>query len=99
MPATPARRMRELDTAESKREEGRRANEAKYTEFKLGCDEGQVSACNSLGEWWAIMRQDFEAAARLYTPACLESRHPQACLNLGQILGEGEGEGGAGKHG
>jgi hypothetical protein len=87
MPSTPARRLREMEEAEAKREAGRRGNEDKYTEFKLGCDGGQVSACNSLGEWWALMRQDFHAAARLYAPACLAHRYPQACLNLGLILG------------
>lgn len=63
-------------------------NEAKYTEFRMGCDAGSADACNSLGEWYALMRQDFRKAVELYTPACLDSKHPQACLNLGLVLGE-----------
>lgn len=88
MPSTPARRMRDAEEADAKREAGRKQNEDKYTEFEMGCDAGQVSACNSLGEWWALMRQDFHSAASLYTPACIEHKYPQACLNLGMILGE-----------
>jgi TPR repeat protein len=73
------------------REAGRAGNEAKYTAFKLGCDAGDVAACNSLGEWWALMRQDYNKAAELYTHACVQARHPQSCLNLGLLLATGRG--------
>jgi TPR repeat protein len=88
MPPTPARRARDLEAVEADREAGRRATEEKYTEFKLGCDEGLPESCTALGEWWAMMRGDYHAAARLYTPACLKHRNGQACLNLGRTLGE-----------
>ncbi len=90
MPATPARHQRDVEANEALREVGRKANEDKYWEFKAGCDEGSPMACTSLGEWWALMRQDFHKAARLYTPACVEKKYPQACLNLGLILGESQ---------
>jgi hypothetical protein len=88
MPATPSRRAREQANEASLREEGRMANEAKFTEFQLGCDAGEAHACTSLGEWYSVMRNDFVRAAELFTQPCLEKRHPQACLSLGMMLGE-----------
>ena len=87
MPPTPSRLQREQEREQAARDEGRQANEAKFTEFKLGCDSGLAHACTSLGEWYSAMRGDFARAAELYTGPCLDQRHPQACLNLGLILG------------
>ena len=86
MPPTPSRHQRNSAAEEASREAGRAANEAKYTEFLMGCEAGQAHACTSLGEWWSVMRGDFAKAAELYTEACLEKRHAQACLNLGMFL-------------
>jgi TPR repeat protein len=91
MPVTPARAAREKEKSEQKREEGRLANEAKYSEFKIHCDNGVVGACNALGEWFAMMREDFKQALDLYKPACLEHKHPQACYNMGNLLILGKG--------
>lgn len=88
MPYTPARTARELEKQERARDAGRQQNEIKYSEFKINCDEGDPGSCNSLGEWWALMRQDFRQALDLYTTTCLERRYPQACLNLGNMLCE-----------
>ena len=84
---TPSRRAREAEAEAASRAAGRAANEQKFTEFRLGCDAGEAHACTSLGEWFVLMRGDFARAAALYTTACLEKRHPQACLNLGTMLG------------
>ena len=86
MPATPARAAREAEKNEQKREEGRMQNEAKYTEFRVNCNMGDAGACTSLGEWFAMLRQDFRQAMDLYTPMCLERKYPQACLNMGNLL-------------
>lgn len=91
MPPTPARHARELEQEQKARDTARKANEDKYTEFYMGCEAGSASACTSLGEWWAIMRNDFTKAAELYTTACIKDRFPQACLNLGNILSAGRG--------
>lgn len=91
MPSTPARKIRDATTVEQQREIGRQANEDKYAEFKRSCDENQPAACTSLGEWWALMRHDFHKAVQYYTPACVEQKYPQACLNLGLILTNGSG--------
>jgi len=77
-----------LEKSEVARLQGRAGNEAKYTEFASLCEEGNVSACNSLGEWYAMMRSDFGRAAGLYTTACLRDGYPNACYNLGIALGE-----------
>ena len=88
MPTTPSRRAREQLNESALREEGRLANEIKFTEFQLGCEAGEAHACTSLGEWYSVMRNDFVRAAELYTQACVEKHYPQACLSLGMILGE-----------
>ena len=87
MPATPSRQQREQEQEKASRDAGRLANESKFTEFRMGCDAGSAHACTSLGEWFSAMRADFPRAAALYTDACVEQRHAQACLNLGMILG------------
>ena len=89
MPVTPSRYMREQSAEDVSRDSGRAANESKYTEFKMGCDEGNAAVCTALGEWWAMMRGDFVKAVDLYGPACATGRVPQACLNLGQLMAEG----------
>ena len=81
--------MREQSAEDVSRDSGRAANESKYTEFKMGCDEGNAAVCTALGEWWAMMRGDFVKAVDLYGPACATGRVPQACLNLGQLMAEG----------
>jgi len=45
---TPARRRRELAKRDTLQE---KLNEEKFTEFRIGCDEGDPTACHSLGEW------------------------------------------------
>ena len=80
-----------MERADTLREEGRSENEAKYTEFRLGCDGGNAAACNSLGEWFALMRQDFATAVGYYRSACFERRYPQACLNYGLVVANGRG--------
>jgi hypothetical protein len=88
MPLTPARSAREAERQDRARDVGRAANEVKYSEFRINCDGGDPGACNSLGEWWAMMRHDFQAALGLYRGACLERQYPQACLNMGTLLCE-----------
>jgi TPR repeat protein len=90
MPATPARAARDASLDDVTRDAGRAANEAKYTEFRMACDEGHAASCVALGEWWAMMRGDFARAADLYGPACLaQPPEPTACLQLGVLLAEG----------
>jgi TPR repeat protein len=83
---TPARAAREADKRNAANEKSRLENEAKYTGFKMGCDEGAVEACCSLGEWYVLMRKDYDAAAELYTSACLEKHHAQSCVHLGALI-------------
>ena len=87
MPVSPSRAARELVAENEAMDAGRAANESKFTEFRMACDTGHPPSCAALGDWWAMMRGDFAQAAELYTPACLEHKWPQACLNLGQMLG------------
>lgn len=89
---TPARHLREQARVELEKEKGFKDNESKFTEFDMGCSAGQVSACNSLGEWYSLMRQDFRKASEMYTNACFEHKYPQACLNLGTMMLTGKGD-------
>ena len=89
MPATPARQSREREKRTVDMDAKQAAMEGKFTEFSAGCEAGSVGACTSLGEWYSLMRQDFAKAATYYAPACLNSRYPQACWNLGNMLASG----------
>lgn len=60
MVVTPARAARDAKAADAASELGYKLNEAKYFEFKTSCEEGDVPACTSLGEWWAVMRHNYE---------------------------------------
>ena len=52
MPTTPARRLRDAEDVDAKREEGRRANEDKYAEFRAGCEGGSATACPTGSPTW-----------------------------------------------
>ena len=84
--STPARLARENERRNSANEKSREENELKRTAFQMQCDAGSTESCNSLGEWFVLMRSDYKRAAKIYTPLCLEKQHPQACLNLGNLV-------------
>jgi TPR repeat protein len=89
MPATPARVQRDRAKASLEAEAGKSENEDKFFEFQVGCNNGRASACNALGEWYQLMRNDDEKALDLYGNACIIDRYPQACLNLGKLFAMG----------
>lgn len=85
---TPARREREWRKGD---DAVKRQNEERYTEFRLGCDEGDATACNSLGEWWATMRGDYSSAQQIFHTTCNDYQHASACLNYGIMAAAGRG--------
>lgn len=60
----------------------------KFVEFRLACDDSDATGCHSLGEWWAVIKEDFEKAADIYRVNCLERKHGPSCYNLGRFHGE-----------
>ena len=90
MPATPARQERERSKRAAEMEAKAAVMEGKFAEFAASCEAGSVGGCTSLGEWYALMRHDYAAAAALYAPACLQGGYPQACWNLGNMLAAGK---------
>ena len=91
---TPARRDRESQKANDERERGKKQNEDKFTGFTMGCNDGNgdPAACNSLGEWYLLMRSDVISASRAFAPACFEKLHPQSCLNIGRLMSSSGGK-------
>jgi TPR repeat protein len=91
---TPARRDRESQKATDERERGKKQNEDKFTGFTMGCNDGNgdPAACNSLGEWYLLMRSDVISASRAFAPACFEKMHPQSCLNIGRLMSSSGGK-------
>lgn len=85
---TPARREREWRRSDDM---ARKQNEERYVEFRIGCDEGDPTACNSLGEWWATMRGDYKQAGELFASTCTRMDHAGACLNYGIMAAAGRG--------
>jgi TPR repeat protein len=90
---TPARRDRESQKANDERERGKKLNEDKFTGFNIGCNEGtgDPAACNSLGEWYLLMRSDVISASRAFSTACFEKSHPQSCLNVARLFTSSSG--------
>ena len=85
---TPARRERERLKGDAQM---RRVNEVRYTEFRMACDAGEATACNSLGEWWSVMRGQYDKAATVFARACIDMGQPQSCMNLGILYASGRG--------
>eukprot|EP01138_Halocafeteria_seosinensis_P010179 gb/GECG01010396.1/.p1 GENE.gb/GECG01010396.1/~~gb/GECG01010396.1/.p1 ORF type:complete len:243 (+),score=37.06 gb/GECG01010396.1/:1-729(+) len=86
---TPARRMRDM---RKQQEEMQKYYDDKYDEFYMACENDRDSTgCHSLGEWWAVVKQDYEKAANIYFPNCHERDHASSCLNLGLLKATGRG--------
>ena len=77
---TPARAERERLRAGALQ---RKLNEEKFTEFRLACGEGDGTACNSLGEWWATMRGDYARSMAIFADNCAANGHANSCFNAG----------------
>jgi hypothetical protein len=75
---TPARRERERLKADALQ---RKLNEEKYTEFRIACDEGDATACNSLGEWWSALRGDYTKSLAVFRANCDLNKHANSCFN------------------
>eukprot|EP00500_Bicosoecida_sp_ms1_P001059 CAMPEP_0203810076 /NCGR_PEP_ID=MMETSP0115-20131106/2713_1 /ASSEMBLY_ACC=CAM_ASM_000227 /TAXON_ID=33651 /ORGANISM="Bicosoecid sp, Strain ms1" /LENGTH=242 /DNA_ID=CAMNT_0050718853 /DNA_START=54 /DNA_END=778 /DNA_ORIENTATION=+ len=91
MPAamtTPSRAARERRKAAELEEQ---IKGEKFVEFRLACDDGDATGCHSLGEWWALVKEDFGKAADLYRTNCLERRHGPSCYNMGRLHANGRG--------
>lgn len=59
--------------------------------FRTGCeDEGDPTACYSLGEWYAVMTGDYQKASELYRTSC-DGGHANACFSLGLLYLKGLG--------
>jgi hypothetical protein len=84
---TPARRKREMDKAD---EEQRRIDEEKYVGFSVACNNDDGHGCQSLAEWYALLRGDYGKAADIYKANCAERRYANSCFNLGILYGETE---------
>lgn len=83
---TPARRMREM---RKQQEQMQQYYDDKFHNFSMACEnENSPTACHSLGEWWAVVKQDFEKAASVYHENCHQRNHPSSCLNLGLLRGK-----------
>ena len=82
---TPARRERERLKADALQ---RRLNEEKYTEFRVACDEGDPTACNSLGEWWSALRGDYNKSLAVFRANCDMHKHANSCFNAALQLSE-----------
>eukprot|EP00939_MAST-03C_sp_MAST-3C-sp1_P001109 g1109.t1 len=66
--------------------------EEKLIVFRSGCeDEGDPTACYSLGEWYAVVKKDYAKAASLYADSCNRGQHANACFSLGLLYLKGLG--------
>mmetsp|Transcript_4649 Transcript_4649/g.5867 ORF Transcript_4649/g.5867 Transcript_4649/m.5867 type:complete len:238 (-) Transcript_4649:689-1402(-) len=57
----------------------------KKVEFETGCDQGNASACFSLGEWYQLIAKNVPEASKLYDKTCYKSNHANSCFNLATL--------------
>ncbi|EWM21891.1 hcp beta-lactamase-like protein [Nannochloropsis gaditana] len=77
--------------------EGLQAIDPEYEErmlaFEMDCDKGKGDAwaCHSVGEFLAVVKGDYNKAAKVYTDNCAKYSHPPSCFNLGRLYLGGRG--------
>ena len=57
----------------------------KYEIFKAGCDDGDATACYSLGEYYAVVDEDKTKAAAIFSENCKTRKHGSSCFSLGRL--------------
>eukprot|EP00941_MAST-03F_sp_MAST-3F-sp1_P005876 g5876.t1 len=65
--------------------------EDKYVDFKIACDEGDPTACYSLGEWYAMVKEDKETAATIFRENCNKRNNGNSCFSLSLMYLRGQG--------
>lgn len=53
----------------------------------MACSEGDIHSCHSLGEWWAVVKQQYSKAAAIYKSNCEDHSHGTSCYKLGVLYG------------
>lgn len=61
--------------------------ELKMTAFEVDCNggEGEPMACHHVGEFYTVVKNDFERAAKIYEKNCNEKKYGPSCFNLGRL--------------
>lgn len=67
--------------------------ELRHLEFKMNCNDGDGDgmACHSLGEWHAVVKQDYASAADIYRKNCDKQNYSASCFNLARLFLAGKG--------
>jgi TPR repeat protein len=59
--------------------------------WRLGCDEGDATACYSLGEYYAMVKDDKVRAAAIFRENCRERSNGNSCFSLALMSLRGHG--------
>jgi hypothetical protein len=63
------------------------AYETKMAAFEVDCNDGkgEAMACHHAGEFYTVVKDQFDRAAKIYETNCTEKRYGPSCFNLGRL--------------
>ena len=64
------------------------AYDAKMAAFEVDCNDGngEPVACHHVGEFFSVVKEERERAAKVYEKNCLEKGYGPSCFNLGKLF-------------
>lgn len=67
--------------------------EAKMVAFEVDCNDGtgEPVACHHVGEYMAVVKEEYERAAKVYELNCKNKGYGPSCFNLGKFYVAGKG--------
>lgn len=57
----------------------------KYETFLAGCEDGDPTACYSLGEYFAVVEENKTKAVEIFEKNCRSRTHGSSCFSLGRL--------------
>jgi len=62
--------------------------ETRMVQFEIDCNEGKGNpvACQSVGEYCSVVKNDIRKAAKVYADNCARYSFPPSCFNLARII-------------
>lgn len=61
--------------------------EAKMAEFEAECNggKGDAQACHNVAEFYTVVKDNFEKAAKVYSANCSDKKYMPSCFSLGRF--------------
>ena len=67
--------------------------ETRMAGFEIDCNDGkgEAMACHQVGQYFSVVKDDFERSASVYAKNCESNNYPASCFNYGKMLLAGKG--------